>query len=70
MKKEENFFKKKKTTASFALASLIVGFFFIGRGGITGNAILNTQYPISILSIIGIGLILCSAVLAIYSIRK
>lgn len=70
MEQKENFFKKKKTTVGFALAALVAGFLFIGSGNITGDVVLNNQQPISLLPIIGLALILCAVVLAVYSIKE
>lgn len=68
--KKQSWFKEKKVTTILALISLIAGFLFIGNGGITGNVIINSYHPISILSIIGLLLIFCSVALAIYTINK
>ena len=61
--------KTKQATAIFALVSLISGFFFLNQN-ITGNVILNENYSLNILPIIGLFLILCSVVLGAYSVRK
>jgi len=67
--KEENFFKKKSVVVSFALISLVGGFLFINKD-ITGNIVLSSKYSFNLLSIIGLLLIVCSAILGAYSIRK
>ena len=67
--KEENFFKKKGVAASFAVVALAGGFLFINKG-ITGNIILSSRYSFSLFSIIGLLLVVCSAILGAYSIWK
>lgn len=66
---ETNFFKKKTTTITFAIISLISGFIFLDKG-ITGNAIINDKYNFNLLSLIGMLLIFCSLILALYSVKK
>ncbi len=61
--------KTKKVTSSFAIVALIAGFLFLDRGT-TGNVILNNNYPFDFVSLIGLLLIFCSAVLAVYTIRR
>jgi len=62
-------FKTKKVAAVFAAVSFVIGFLFLDNG-ITGNVILDNQYPVDFISIIGLLLILCSAILAVYIIKK
>ncbi|HLD54672.1 MAG: hypothetical protein J4472_02205 [DPANN group archaeon] len=72
MKKTEkisNLFKSKSATVSFAIIALISGAFFINKG-ITGNVVLTTKQPFDIASFIGLLLIICSIILAEYSIRN
>lgn len=64
-----NWFKTKKITSSFAVVALIAGFLFLNRG-ITGNIILNNKYPFDVVSLIGLTLIFCSAILAVHTIRR
>jgi len=66
---KEKFFGKKGVTWIFAAVSLAFGFWFLDSG-FTGNAIINKQAPISFLSLIGLLLIVCSAVLISYSVKK
>lgn len=66
---KKNFFKTKKVTVLFAIASLIAGFLFINKS-ITGNIILDNYHPISAVSIIGLTLIFCSIILGIYTLKK
>lgn len=61
--------KTKKATAIFAAGSLISGFFFLNQN-ITGNVILNENYSLNIIPIIGLLLILCSVILGAYSVMK
>jgi len=65
----ENFLKKRKVTAAFAVIALVGGFIFLNRG-ITGNIILDSRYSFNAVSLIGLLLILCSSVLIAYSIKK
>lgn len=66
---KENFFKKRKVTAMFAVISLAGGFIFLNKG-ITGNVVLNGSHAFSVVSLIGLLLVLCSAILIAYSIKK
>ena len=61
--------KTKKATAIFSVVSLISGFFFLNQN-ITGNVILNENYSLNIIPIIGLFLILFSIVLGAYSVMK
>lgn len=63
-------FKTKKATGILAVVSLISGFFFMANSGITGNVVKNHYYPVSVLSMIGLLLVFCSVILAIYTINK
>lgn len=69
MEKIFDWLKTKQATAIFAVGSLISGFFFLNQN-ITGNAILNENYSLSIIPIIGLFLILCSVILGVYSVTK
>lgn len=62
-------FKMKSIAAVFAVVAFVVGFLFLD-GGATGNVVLNNSYPVDAMSIIGLLLVLCSVVLAIYITRK
>jgi hypothetical protein len=64
-----SWFKTKKVTASFAVVALIAGFLFLDKS-ITGNVILNNRHPFDAVSLIGLSLILCSAILAVYTVRR
>lgn len=65
----KKFFEKKEITWTFAIISIISGFFFLDSS-LTGNIILNRQNSANFISIIGLLLILCSIVLIVYSIKK
>ncbi|MBA7594181.1 hypothetical protein ES703_01120 [subsurface metagenome] len=62
-------FKAKSVAAVFAAVAFITGFLFLDKG-ITGNVILDNSYPIDFISLIGLLLILCSAILAVYILKK
>lgn len=67
--KSENFFKNRKTTAVFAIVALIGGFVFL-KSSLTGNVVLSDKYLVSPISVVGLLLVACSIVLAVYSVRK
>jgi hypothetical protein len=62
-------FKTKKIAAVFAAVAFVIGFLFLDKG-VTGNVILDNKYPVDFISLIGLLLILCSAILAVYLIKK
>lgn len=62
-------FKTKRIAAVFAAVAFVIGFLFLDKG-ITGNIILDNKYPVDFISLIGLLLVLCSALLAVYLIRK
>lgn len=73
----QSFFLKKGVVATIGILALMGGFVFINMGMInpisgqvTGNFASNTLSSFSMISVIGILLILCSAVLIIYAIVK
>ena len=74
MPKKDNFLQKKSVVATFGIIALLAGFYFLNAGSIsgrvTGNSIMNQFYPLSLISIIGMLLILCSAILIIYAIVR
>ena len=74
MKNEKSFFRKKSVVGIFGALALLSGFYFLNTGflsrGVTGNVVLTNFYPFSLISIIGMLLILCSAILIIYAIVK
>ena len=59
----------KKITAAFSVAALFAGFLFIDRS-VTGNVVLNNHNPVNFVSLVGLLLVFCSAILALYSIRR
>lgn len=62
-------FKAKGIAAVFAAVAFVIGFLFLDKG-ITGNVILDNQHPVDFVSIIGLLLVLCSAILAVYILKK
>lgn len=66
---KEKFFVKKGVIWMFAAIALFFGFWFLDSS-FTGNAVVNKQVPVSLLSLIGLLLIVCSAVLISYSVKK
>ena len=62
-------FKTKRVAAVFAAVSFVIGFLFLDKG-ITGNVILDNKYPVDFISLIGLLLVLCSAILAVYIIKR
>ncbi len=67
------FLKRKRSLLFFILISLIGGAFFIDKGSVnkmTGNVVLTKYYSFSIISLIGLSLILCSSILICYYIYK
>ena len=78
MAKEQDFFKKRSVVATFGIIALLAGFYFLNTGTlidpfsgqVTGNAVLTGLYPFSAISLTGLLLILCSAILIIYAIVK
>lgn len=73
--KKENFLLKKSVIASFGILALLGGFFFVNTGytstgRVTGNLVMDNFYSFSLISVIGMLLILCSAILIIYAIAK
>ena len=67
--KKESRSKNKKIISSFAVAALVVGFFFLDKG-ITGNVVLNGESAFDIISLIGLALVFCSAALTWYALKK
>lgn len=59
----------KKLISSFAVVALVAGFLFLDKS-VTGNVILNGQNSVDIISLIGLALVFCSAVLAGYALRR
>ena len=69
MVKQESFFKRRKTLWFFSAFALLLGFTFLNQG-ITGNAVLSNSQGFDPLPLIGLLLVFCSAILALYTIRK
>lgn len=53
----------------FAIIALVFGFWFLDSN-LTGNTIVNQQVPINLVSLIGLLLIACSAILISYSVKS
>ena len=69
MIKQESFFKKRKTLWFFSAFALISGFAFLNQG-ITGNAVLSNSQGFNPIPFIGLLLVFCSAILALYTIKN
>ncbi len=76
-KQKDSFFLKKSVIVTFGILALLGGFAFLNFGAVnpftgraTGNFVLSGFLPFSMISIIGLLLILCSAILIIYVIVK
>lgn len=69
MEKKKNPIKTKKVTGVFALIALVAGFLFLDRG-VTGNVILNNKQPLDVISLIGLLLVFCAAILTVYAVRR
>jgi hypothetical protein len=67
--KKKNLFERKGVTIGFGIASLVSGILFLNSTP-TGNIILSEQNPVSYPSLIGLMLLLCSAILITYSLKK
>ena len=65
-----SWFKRKRVTGGFSMVSIIAGFLFLNQGSITGNVIVDSQPVFNMLSVVGLLLIFCSAILAFYTLRK
>ena len=63
------FLKTKIGAGIIALVAIAAGFIFLNKG-ITGNAVYEGAYTGNILSGIGATLVVCAAVLAIYSLLR
>jgi len=66
---KKKWFKTKSIAAVFAGVAFVVGFLFLDKG-VTGNVILDNSPSFSIMSLIGLLLVFCSAILAVYIIKK
>jgi len=69
VKSKEDFFKKKKVTAAFSVFAFISGFIFLNKE-LTGNVVLDKTPSFDLLPLMGILLVFCSAILALYTIKK
>lgn len=65
-----NWLKTKQGTTIFALIALISGFIFLNQSTLTGNIISAGEGSFNLISFIGLLLISCSIILAVYAIVK
>lgn len=61
--------KRKKIAAVFAFLTFMVGFLFLDINS-TGNVVLNGTPSFEVGSLVGLLLIVCSAILTVYTVRK
>lgn len=66
---KKKFFERKGVTWVFSAIALISGVVFLDSSP-TGNVIINKQNPVSIISMLGLLLVLCSVILITYSAKK
>jgi phosphatidylserine synthase len=66
---KEKFFARKGVTWVFAIIAIVSGFLFLDSSP-TGNVIVNKQSSVNLISMIGLILIACAAVLIAYSAKK
>ena len=66
---ERSWFNAKKIAGIFAAVFLVAGFLLLDKG-MSGNVILNGEYTSNPLSLIGLIIVLCAAVLTAYVIKK
>ena len=67
--KKRKLFKTKGVAAVFAAVAFVAGFLFLDKGT-TGNVILDNSPSFNAISLIGLLLVFCSAILAVYIIKK
>jgi len=67
---KQNWFKKKSITTLFAIVSFVAGFFFLSEGRITGNVVASEYQSFSYLSLIGLLLVICAIIVAMYTIKR
>jgi len=70
MVKKQSFFEKKSVVATFGVLALLSGIFFVRPKGVTGNIILSSRSVVDLTSIIGLLLLICSAILLAYAIAR
>jgi membrane-anchored glycerophosphoryl diester phosphodiesterase (GDPDase) len=66
---KKKFFERKGVTWVFSAIALVSGVVFLDSNA-TGNVIVNRQNPVSVISLLGLLLILCSVILITYSAKK
>jgi len=67
MPKKQTFFQKRSVIATFGILALIGGALFVRRSGVTGNVV-GFGGSFSIITFIGLLLLVCSIVLIAYSV--
>lgn len=78
MKTKQSFFEKRSVVAVFGVVALLAGFLFLNTGVInpftgkvTGNFVSSGEtFGVNLISIIGLLLIVSSAILIVYAIVK
>jgi multisubunit Na+/H+ antiporter MnhB subunit len=78
VKTQRSFFQKRSVVAAIGIIALLSGFVFLNMGAmvnpftgrVTGNAISSSFFPFSLISIIGMLLLVCAAILIIYALVK
>jgi len=69
MAEQENFFKRKKVTATISALALISGFVFLNQS-VTGNVVLSNPQEFNPISFVGLLLVFLAVVLAAYTIKS
>ena len=63
-------FSPKGVLGIFAAITFLAGFFLLDNGSFTGNAVLSEGTSFNPIAMVGLTLIVCSAVLAFFSLKK
>jgi len=66
---KKNWMKKRGVLAIFSIIALIGGILFLDPS-ITGNLIFEKKIQFNLISLIGIALVICSIIIALYSIKN
>jgi ABC-type sulfate transport system permease component len=65
----KDFLENSKTTTAFGIVALLAGILFINQT-LTGNAVLTNSTNFNAIPVVGIGLLLCSFVMFLYTLKK
>jgi multidrug transporter EmrE-like cation transporter len=65
----KDFLENPKTTSIFGIVALLAGILFLNQT-LTGNAVLTNSTNFNAIPVIGIGLLLCSFVMFLYTLKK